>query len=81
MARDFTDDDRGLSVVDHDGNRVGTVDDVRDDTALVDTSGSDSGVLDTVTSALGWNDDDETHELRHDDVETVSDEHVRLRNL
>ncbi|WP_160133086.1 hypothetical protein [Halococcus salsus] len=81
MARDFTDDDRGLSVVDHDGNRVGTVDDVRDDTALVDTSGSDSGVLDTVKLALGWSDDDETHELRHDDVETVSDEHVRLRNL
>ncbi|RJT04354.1 hypothetical protein [Halococcus sp. IIIV-5B] len=81
MARDFTDDDRGSGVFDHAGNRVGTVNDVRDGNARVDTSDSDSGVLDSIKDALGWNDNDDTHELRGDDVDSYDDDGIHLRRL
>ena len=81
MARDFTDDDRGSGVFDHAGNRVGTVNDVQDGNARVDTSDSDSGVLDSIKDALGWNDDDETHELRGDDVDSYDYDGIHLRRL
>ncbi|RJT03902.1 hypothetical protein D3261_10485 [Halococcus sp. IIIV-5B] len=83
MARDFTDDDRRSGVFDNAGNRVGTVNDVRDGNAYVDTSSSDtdSGILDSIMSALGWNDSDDTHELRNDDVDHYDDDGVHLRQL
>ena len=81
MARDFTDDDRGSTVFDNDGNRVGTVNDVQDGTAHVDTTDGDSGILDDLTDVLGWDDDDDTHELRSDDVDSYDDDGVHLRRL
>lgn len=82
MARPaFTNEDRGTAVFDHDGNRVGTVSDVQSGTAHVDTADSDSGVLDSIKDALGWNDDDDTHELRSDDVDTYDDDGVHLRQF
>ena len=80
MARDFTDDDRGKSVFDHEGNRVGSVTDTRDGKGIIETD-DDSSLTDKLKSALGWNDSDDTHELRNDDVESVDDDGVRLRNL
>lgn len=82
MAREFTDDDRGSTVFDDDGNRVGNVTDVQSGNAHVDTSDGDSGILDSVKSALGWDDDDDdTHELRSDDVDSYDDDGVHLRRL
>ncbi|WP_029601811.1 hypothetical protein [Halococcus hamelinensis] len=77
----FTNEDRGTAVFDHDGNQVGTVSDVRDGSAHVDTSDGDSGILDDLTDALGWDDDDDTHELRNDDVDTVDNDGVHLRQF
>ncbi len=81
MARDFTDGDRGSSVFDNNGNRIGTVNDVQDGNALIDTSDGDSGILDDLTDALGWDDDDDTHELRSEDVNSYDDDGVHLRQV
>lgn len=80
MARDFTDDDRGKSVFDHEGNRVGSVTGVRDGSGIIETD-DDSSITDKIKSALNWDDSDDTHELRNDDVDTIDDDGVRLRNL
>lgn len=82
MARNFTDGDRGSAVFNHQGERVGTVSDAQDGIAHVDTTDSDSGVLDSIKNALGWNDDDDdTYELRNNDVDSIDDEGVHLRQL
>ena len=80
MARDFTDDDRGKSVVDHQGNRIGSITDTRDGRGIVETD-DDSSLTDKLKSALGWGDSDDSHELRNDHVDSVNDDEVRLRNL
>ena len=46
-----------------------------------DGTASESGVLDEIKSALGWDDGDDTHELRDDDVETINDTEVRLKRM
>ena len=81
MARDFTDDDRGSTVFDNDGNRVGSITDVQSGNAHVDTTDSDSGILDSIKDALGWDDNDDTHELRSDDVDSYNDNDVHLRQF
>lgn len=81
MAREFTDDDRGSTVFDNDGNRVGNVTDVQSGNAHVDTSDSDSGILDSIKDALGWDDSNDTQELRSDDVDSYDDDGVHLRRL
>ncbi|WP_049902371.1 hypothetical protein [Halococcus agarilyticus] len=80
MVRDLTDDDRGKSVVDHEGNRVGSITDTRDGRGVVETD-DDSSLTDKLKSALSWDDSDDSHELRNDDVDSVNDDEVRLRNL
>lgn len=80
MAREFTDDDRGKSVVDHDGNQLGTVSDVRDGKGHVETD-DDSSLTDKIKSALGWDDSDDSHELQNDHVDSIDDSEVRLRRL
>lgn len=80
MVRDFTDDDRGKSVVDYQGNRLGSITDTRDGNGVIETDDS-SSLTDKIKSALNWNDDDDSHQLRSDDVDTINDDEVRLRNL
>ena len=80
MVRDFTDDDRGKSVFDYEGNRVGRITDVERGSGLVETD-DDSGLTDKIKSALNWDNDEDTPELRSDDVDTINDDEVRLRNL
>lgn len=80
MARDFTDDDRGKSVFDHEGNRLGSVTDVRNGRGIIETD-DDSSLTDKIKSALSWDDSEDTHELRSDDVDSIDDNEVRLRNL
>lgn len=80
MARDFTDDDKGKSVVDDEGNRLGRVTDVQDGNGIIETD-DDSSLTEKLKSALSWDDSGDTHELRSDDVDSVNDNEVRLRNL
>ncbi|EMA51433.1 hypothetical protein [Halococcus thailandensis] len=80
MARDFTDDDRGKSVFDYQGNRVGRITNVENGSGTVETD-DDSSLTDKIKSALNWDDDDDSHELRSDDVDTIDDDEVRLRNV
>ncbi|EMA46715.1 hypothetical protein [Halococcus saccharolyticus] len=80
MARDLTDDDRGKSVVDHEGNRIGSVTDTENGKGIIETN-DDSSLTDKLKSALSWDDSDDSHELQNDHVDSVNDDEVRLRNL
>ena len=78
MARNFTDDDRGKDVVTSDGDRIGTINDVRDDRATVDRD-NDRDLTDKVKDMLGWGDDDDANEIRNEHVDSYDDNQVRLR--
>ncbi|WP_101295638.1 hypothetical protein [Halegenticoccus soli] len=79
MAREFTTDDAEKPVVTAEGTRVGTISEVRDGRARVTPTDDESeGLTDKIKSMLGWDDADETHELRREHVDAVDDE-VRLR--
>lgn len=80
MARDFTDDDRNKDVVTPDGDRIGTVSNVREGRPYVRTNDdADQGVMDKIRSMLGWEDDEDEHELRDEHIDSVDDNSVRLR--
>lgn len=75
----FDDGDEGKEVVDSDGNTVGRIVTVEHGTAHVDP---DPGITDTIMSKLGWGDtDEETYPLQEANVETVTDDEVRLAHL
>lgn len=76
MCANFTEKDEGKSVIDADGDEVGIVSDVEHGTAYVDP---DPDLTDTVKSQLGWGEaDEETYALQEDNVETITDEEIRL---
>ena len=52
---------------------------VRDGQGYVEPD-DDADLTEVVGSMLNWDDADNTHELRNDDVETVTDDEVRLRS-
>lgn len=69
-------DDEGKDVVASNSDKVGVVKDVSRGTAHVDP---DPGITDEVKSSLGWGDrDEDTFPLDESDVETVTDDEVRL---
>lgn len=78
MAREFTDDDRGKDIVTAEGDRIGTVGDVREGRARVERDES-TDLTDKVKSMLGWDDSDEDHEIGRDHVDSVDENRVRLR--
>ncbi|MFC5970911.1 DUF2171 domain-containing protein [Halomarina salina] len=80
MARDFTTDDRDKPVYTSAGDRVGTVTDVNDDTARVRQDDDSEGLTDKIKDALGWDDDEDEHDLRSDDVDRYDDDGVYLRD-
>ena len=74
---DTNDIDAGMDVYDVNGEEVGTVADVEDDTAYVDL---DPGLTDEVKATLGLGDsDDDTYALRDEMVDTVDDDGVHLQ--
>lgn len=76
MARAFTEDDEGKTVVTADGDDVGMVTEVRGETAYVD---ADSNTFETVKSKLGWGDvDEDTYPLEHGQVDAITDDEVQL---
>ncbi|MFC7203116.1 PRC-barrel domain containing protein [Haloferax namakaokahaiae] len=73
----FTDDDEGKRVVNPNGDDIGRVIEVRHGVAYVDP---DPGITDTLKSKLGWGDsDEESYRLDNENVETVTDDTVRLK--
>lgn len=87
MAREFTDDDREKGVFTSTGHRVGTVGETHGDTATVRRDrdedyddDDDDGVFDSIKDMLGWDDDEDEHEIRTDDVDRYDDDGVYLRD-
>lgn len=80
MERPFQDDDRDKRVVTADGHNIGRVGEVHEDRATIERREDDDELTDEVKEMLGWNDDDETHELRRDQVDQDDDEQIYLQS-
>ena len=79
MSANFTEDDEGKRVVNANGDEIGVVHDVERGTAYVNP---DPGMTDTIKSKLGWGQaDDETYALDAENVETITNDEVRLERL
>lgn len=79
MDRQFSDDDRQKRVVTADGQRIGRVRDVDEDRATVEHSDDDDRLTGEIKEMLGWSDDDDdTHELRRDQVDRYDDDEIHL---
>lgn len=77
MTDEITADERVKRVVDEDGREIGIVDSVNDGTAYVDPNPDITGEL---KSKLGWGADEQsTYPLRHDAIDTITAEKIRLR--
>lgn len=78
MTREFDSNDAGKSVLDANGDPVGTIESVDGGRATVRRDAD----LDRKTSErLGWSSEDETHELDVDQVQSVDTDEVRLREM
>jgi sporulation protein YlmC with PRC-barrel domain len=76
MARDFMAQDRGKDVVTADGETVGTVEDIDENTAHVKP---DQSLDDSIRSTLGWTSEGaDAYELDHSMVSEISDTKVTL---
>lgn len=76
MDQNITEEDEGKRVVDHEGNEIGMITDVRGGTAYVDP---DPGITESVMSKLGWEDaEEEDYPLDETRIDTVTDDEIRL---
>ncbi|MCU4741488.1 PRC-barrel domain containing protein [Halobacteria archaeon AArc-m2/3/4] len=79
MCATFTDDDEGKRVVNANGEEIGMIQSVEGGAVHVDP---DPGMADSIKSKLGWGDsDEETYMLDEDNVESISDDEVRLHEM
>lgn len=85
MAHEFTDEDRDKPVRTAEGERIGTVSDVTDGRASVE---SDDGITDTIKEKLGWDDGendagdgDRTYDLDDAAIDRVDDDGVWIRQI
>ena len=79
MCPEFTDDDEGKRVVNAEGEQIGIVESVKGGTPYVDP---DPGVADTIKSKLGWGDaDEETYTLDEKNIESITDDEVRIERF
>ena len=77
MSPEFTADDEGKRVIDADGEQIGLIESVTQGEAHVNP---DPSVTDTIKSALGWGEaDEETYKLDRKNVDTITEDEVRLR--
>lgn len=79
MARQFSEEDREKPVVTPEGRQIGTVRDVERDRATVDRSDDDESLTEEIKEMLGWDDDDEEHEIREEHVDRHEDNRLYLR--
>lgn len=75
MCATFSGDDVGKTVRDREGTAIGTVEAIDGDTARVEV---DSGVTESIKSALGWGDDEGDASVDGRNVEKITDEAVVL---
>jgi len=79
MHSEFSDLHRGKPIVTYDGHTIGTVQEVRGDRATVERSDDHDSLTDEIKEMLGWDDEDQTHELRREDVDRYEDEKIHIR--
>jgi sporulation protein YlmC with PRC-barrel domain len=78
MVREFHAEDRGKKVMTADGEMVGTIENVEGSTAHVKP---DAGLAQGTRRKLGWTKSGEaTYQLRHGNVEAISDDEVHLKS-
>lgn len=72
----ISEDDEGKAVMNQDGETIGMVSSVRGDRMFVNP---EPGITDKIKSKLGWEDVGENdYVVRENDIETVTDDAVRL---
>ncbi|MWG36922.1 hypothetical protein [Halomarina oriensis] len=82
MKRAFDENDVGKPVFSAENDRIGTVSSIHGDDehrANVRRDDDSDGLTDKIKDMLGWDDDDDEHELRSDDVDRQEDDGVYLR--
>ncbi|MFW5905576.1 MAG: PRC-barrel domain-containing protein [archaeon] len=73
----FSESDEGKTVIDADGEKIGTVSEVRGSTAHVDP---DTGISDSIMSMLGWTGSDEDeYRIHSESIARITDDEVHLR--
>ena len=80
MTRDLTDDDEGKPVFTFEGNMLGRITNAESGNGIVKTD-DESNLTDKIKSALNWDDNDDTHKLQSDDIDSISNDGVRLRDM
>lgn len=76
MVAKVTEDDTGKTVVASNGDRIGTVVEVRDGTPLVDL---DDEVVHDLTSVMEWDDQDQdTFPIQESAIAEVTEDEIRL---
>jgi hypothetical protein len=79
MAEPFTREDAGKTVVTAEGDRIGTIGDVEDGRATVESDESDQGnITDSIREMIGWDGSGDARELEGDEVDRNEDNQVVL---
>lgn len=78
MTREFDSSDTGKSVVDANGDPIGTIESVEAGRATVSP---DANLGRKTSERLGWNPEDETHGLDAEQVDSIDTDEVRLREM
>jgi len=76
MVRNFRASDEGKTVLNADGDEIGTIDSVSNNRAYVMPK---QGLSDRIRQRLGWEEDEETYELKHSRVADIAGDEVHLR--
>jgi len=78
MARQFKSSDTDADVLDADGERIGTIQDVKGGVAHVKPA---SRLSQSMRRKLGWEGEEEMYELRSSRVDRFDDDGVHLRKI
>ena len=79
MVEPFTDEDRGKQVVTAEGNRVGTISQVNDGRATVESTEEDQqNITDHIINMLDWDESRDPQELEGTQIDRNDDDEVVL---
>jgi sporulation protein YlmC with PRC-barrel domain len=76
MVRAFKSSDEGKRVVTSDGDNIGKVRRVNGDEAHVRPKG---GLADSIRQRLGMGSDEDMYVLNHDEVDSITDDEIKLK--
>jgi len=77
MVREFRSNDKGKTVVTKAGDEIGTVERISGDMAYVKPM---QNLSNRVRQRLGWEDEEDTYELKHSKVTEFDDDEIHIRN-